>query len=186
MKTHFDIEKLVESGAITNELDFERALVADRKLRLLSKENVQFSVLREKLRDLIEKYEKAEWSHLDKISDKKIAENEQSERIAEAERKFIERRKQEIKMKLKQYDLSQEDLAMLLGHKSKTHMSELINGIKPFTLKDLIIISQLLKVAITKLVPVYLSKEDQTRVQAALKRLDKPKVKLSSGVLALA
>ena len=185
MKTHFDIEKLVEIGAITSELDYERALIADRKLRLLVKENVQFKILRKKLRDLIEKYETAEWRNAEEISDEKLLESEKSERIAEAERVFIENRKQEIRTKLKQFDLSQEDLAALLGHRSKTHMSELMNGIKPFTLRDLIIINRLLKVAITKLVPVYLSKEDQVRLNEVIRQLGKPKVKLTSDDLVL-
>lgn len=180
MKTHFDIEKLVENGAITNELDYERALVADRKLRLLSKENSHFKTLRLKLRDLIEKYEKREWNNVNEVSNEKVLESEKSERIAESERLFIEKRKQAIKQKLKELDLSQEDLALLLGHRSKTHMSELINGIKPFTLKDLIIINRILKVEITKLVPVYLSKEDQLKVKEAVRILDKPKVRLTS------
>lgn len=42
---------------IQNELDFERALIADRKLRVLSKENPKFKTVRKKLRDLIEQYE---------------------------------------------------------------------------------------------------------------------------------
>ena len=49
MKTHFDIEKIVEKGAIANELDYERAMIADRKLRLLSKEGTYFKQLRAKL-----------------------------------------------------------------------------------------------------------------------------------------
>lgn len=186
MKTHFDIEKLVESGSITNELDYERALIADRKLRLLSKENSHFKTLRLKLRDLIEQYEKAEWNDVESISDGKVLESEKSERIAKEERLFIEIRKREIRKRLKELDLSQEDLALLLGHKSKTHMSELINGIKPFTLKDLIIINRLLKVELAKLIPVYLSKEDQIKVREAVKQLGKPKIRLKSDDLVLA
>ena len=45
MKTHFDIEKIEEKGVISNELDYDRALIADRKLRLLAKENVYFKNL---------------------------------------------------------------------------------------------------------------------------------------------
>lgn len=186
MKTHFDIEKLVEKGAIANELDYERALVADRKLRLLSKENSYFKTLRLNLRNLIEKYEKAEWNNVADITDKKVLESEKAERIAEAERLFIDKRKEEIKKKLKELDINQEDLALLLGHRSKTHMSELINGIKPFTLKDLIIINRLLKIEITKLIPVYLSAEDQIKVKEAVKKLDNPKVSLTSDDLILA
>lgn len=183
MKTHFDIEKIVENGSISNELDYERALVADRKLRLLSKENKNFKSLRLKLRAIIEDYENAEWNNIDEITDDKLLESEKSERIAEAERLFIEKRKQEIKKKLKDLDLNQEDLAKLLGHRSKTHMSELINGITPFKLKDLIIINRLLKIDIDKLVPIFLSKEDQLKVIDAVKLLDNPKIKLTSNDL---
>lgn len=186
MKTHFDISALVESGSITSELDYERALIADRKLRLLSKENAHFKALRQKLRDIIEKYENAEWNNVESISNEKILESDNAERIAEAERSFIDMRKQEIRKRLKELDLSQTDLALLLGHRSKTHMSELINGIKPFTLKDLIIINRILKVEITKLVPVYLSKEDQIKINEAIRKLNKPKIELTSDDLTLA
>lgn len=179
MKTHFDIEKLVENGSITNELDYERAMIADRKLRLLSKEGAHFKNLRLKLRDLIEEYESSEWSDLDNITEEKLLESEKSEQIAEFERIFIETRKQEIRKTLKELDLTQENLAVILGHKSKTHMSELINGIKPFTLKDLVIINRLLKIDLQILVPIFLSKDDQLKVKEAVKSLDKPKIKLT-------
>lgn len=180
MKTHFDIEAIVEKGIITNELDYDRALIADRKLRLLAKESIHFKNLRTKLREIIEKYEASEWSDVDKIDDQKLAESAKSERIAELERQFLENRKQAIRKKLKELDLTQENLASLLGHKSKTHMSELMNGIKPFTLKDLVIINRLLKIDIALLIPVFLSKEDQVKVQEAVIKLDKPKVRLTS------
>jgi hypothetical protein len=180
MKTHFDIEKIVDKGIITNELDYDRALIADRKLRLLAKESLHFKNLRAKLRDIIERYEISEWSDIDKIDDNKLSESAKSEHIAELERQFIENRKQAIRKKLKELDLTQENLALILGHKSKTHMSELMNGIKSFTLKDLIIINRLLKIDITLLIPVFLSKEDQVKVKEAVIKLDKPKVRLTS------
>ncbi|MGB1283228.1 MAG: hypothetical protein ACPG44_02070 [Polaribacter sp.] len=57
MDTQFDISHLIEIGKIQSELDFERALITDRKLRVLSKENPKFKSVRKKLRDLIEEYE---------------------------------------------------------------------------------------------------------------------------------
>lgn len=180
MKTHFDIEKIVEKGIITNELDYDRALIADRKLRLLAKESLHFKNLRTKLRNIIERYEISEWSDITKIDDSKLSESAKSEHIAELERLFIETRKQAIRKKLKELDLTQENLALILGHKSKTHMSELMNGIKPFTLKNLIIINRLLKINIAVLIPVFLSKEDQVKVKEAVIKLDKPKVRLTS------
>lgn len=185
MKTHFDIEKIVESGIITNELDYDRALIADRKLRLLAKEDLHFKNVRTKLRDLIEKYENAEWNDLDQIDNNKLLESDKSEHIAELERVFLENRKQAIRKKLKELELTQENLALILGHKSKTHMSELMNGIKPFTLRDLIIINRVLKIEIAVLIPVFLSKEDQTKVKEAVIKLGKPKVKLTSEDLVL-
>ncbi|AIM38122.1 DNA-binding protein [Sphingobacterium sp. ML3W] len=185
MKTHFDIEKLVESNSISNELDYERALIADRKLRLLSKESVHFKNLRSKLRDLIEAYENVEWNDVNNISDQKLAESDNYERIAEFERLFIDNRKQEIRKKLKKLELTQENLATILGHKSKTHMSELINGITPFTLKDLVIINRLLKIDLNILVPNFLSQEEQMRVKNAVNTLNKPNIKLSSDDLVM-
>jgi antitoxin component HigA of HigAB toxin-antitoxin module len=185
MKTHFDIEKIVEKGIITNELDYDRALIADRKLRLLAKESLHFKNLRTKLRNIIERYEISEWSDIDNIDDNKLSESAKSEHIAELERLFIENRKQAIRSKLKELDLTQENLALILGHKSKTHMSELMNGIKPFTLKDLIIINRLLKINIAALIPVFLSKEDQVKVKEAVIKLDKPKLRLTSADLVL-
>lgn len=46
MKTHFDIEKIIKDGKINNELDLERAQIADRKLRLLAKEDSSFVSVR--------------------------------------------------------------------------------------------------------------------------------------------
>lgn len=81
-----NINKLVNKGSILNELDYERALIADRKLRRLAKDNAHFKKLRLKLRDLIEQYEKQEWSDVDSIDEKKLAESEKSEYTAELER----------------------------------------------------------------------------------------------------
>lgn len=185
MKTHFDIEKIVESGSISNELDYERALLADRSLRLLAKENAHFKNLRLKLRNLIEQYEASEWSILEQIDDTKLFESAQAERIAELERLFLDTRKKIIREKLKNLDLNQENLAAILGHKSKTHMSELINGIKPFVLKDLIIINKLLNIDLKLLVPIFLSLEDQKKVTDAVKKLGNPKIKLTDELLVL-
>jgi len=185
MKTHFDIENLVDKGIITNELDYERALIADRKLRLLAKDNLHFKNLRIKLRNIIEVYENQEWSNTE-ISQKKIIESDKYEQIAASERIFIENRKIAIKTKLKELSLTQEDLSSILGHKSKTHMSELINGIKPFTIKDLIIINRILKIEMNVLVPNFLSTEEQNRVKAAVVKLANPKIKLTSKDLVFA
>lgn len=186
MKTaDFDIEKIVKRGAITNELDYERALIADRKLRILSKENRHFKNVRNNLRDLIEQYESLEWDDLESITDEKVIESNKFEKITEMERVFIEARKSEIKNKLKELNLTQQDLAKILGHKSKTHMSELMNGIKPFTLRDLIIINRIFKVNMNKLLPLFLSNDDQIKLKEAVKSIKSPNLKLKSDDLIL-
>src|SRR5688572_27964504 len=138
MKTQFDIDKVIELGKIQNELEFERALIADRKLKQLAKEDSKLQIVRKQLRDLIEEYENSNWSDSSKISEDKIRESDIAELIAEKERLFLQRRKDLIKTKLKEYDLTQQKLGLLLGHKSKTYISELMSGISPFSLKDLI------------------------------------------------
>jgi antitoxin component HigA of HigAB toxin-antitoxin module len=176
MKKSFDIEKLIESGVIENELEYERAMIADRKLHLLSKENAYFKKIRRKLRSLIEIYEKANWSDASKITGRKLAESQKAEKIAEAERVFLEDRKAVIRKKLKSLDLTQEDLANILGHKSKTHMSELVNGIKPFTISDLVAISCLLGIEMNRLVPTFLPYERVIKMQAAIAKLNNVKL----------
>ena len=42
MKTAFDIDKIIERGIISNETDYDRALLMDRKLRILAKEKKYF------------------------------------------------------------------------------------------------------------------------------------------------
>jgi hypothetical protein len=45
MNTQFDISEILQSGKIENELGFERALIADRKLRMLTKEDVKYEAV---------------------------------------------------------------------------------------------------------------------------------------------
>jgi len=185
MKTQFDILELIKLGEIKNELDFEGALISDRKLRVLSKENPKFKTLRKKLRDLIEVYENKNWSLDSRISDKKLRESDIAELIAEKERQFIERRKELIKSKLKKVNLNQQDFGAILGHKSKSYISELMNGINPFSLRDLIIINRLLKIDLTDLVPTFLPQNERVKIRTSIEKLENPKLKLSKEDFAL-
>lgn len=186
MKTQFDISQLIESGKIQNELDFERALIADRKLRVLTKENPKLKSTRKKLRDLIEQYENQNWNPNSRISEKKLRESDIAELIAEKERIFIQRRKELIRKKLKTLNLTQQDFGKILGHGSKSYMSELMNGISPFSLKDLIVINRLLKIDLTDLVPTFLSQSDRMKIRTTIEKLDNPKLRLSKNDLAIA
>ena len=186
MTTQFDISQLIVSGKIQNELDFERALIADRKLRVLAKENPKFQTTRKKLRDLIEQYENQNWSANSIISDKKLRESDVAESIAEKERQFIQRRKELILKNLKNLNLTQQDFGKILGHGNKSYISELMNGVSPFSLRDLIVINRLLKIDLTDLVPTFLPQSDRKKIRTTIEKLDNPKLNLSKNELEIA
>ena len=179
METQFDIENVLKSGKLKNELDYQRALIADRKLRVLGKENYRLKRLRSQLRDIIEQYENKNWSDDSNIDSKKIHESDLSELIAEKERLFIQKRKDLIKNELKKKNLTQQNLGLILGHKSKTYMSELMNGVSPFTLNDLIVINRLLKIDLTDLVPTTLSHIQRVAISRSIEKIGSEKLKLS-------
>jgi hypothetical protein len=179
MKTQFDIEKVLKSGKLRNELEYERALIADRKLRVLSKENYRLKPLRKKLRDLIEKYEDKNWSSNSEISEQQIRESDLAELIAEKERLFIKKRKELIKTQLKNRSITQQELGLILGHTSKTYMSELMNGISPFTLNELIVINRLLNIDLTHLVSTTIPSKQRNRIKESIKKIGAEKIKLN-------
>lgn len=99
---------------------------------------------------------------------------------------FIQRRKDLIHKKLKSLDLTQQDFGKILGHLSKSYISELMNGVSPFSLKDLIVIHRLLKINLSDLVPTFLPHSDSAKIRTTIKKLDNPKLKLSKADLAIA
>ncbi|WP_423737076.1 helix-turn-helix domain-containing protein [Chitinophaga caseinilytica] len=180
-----DIEKLIASGVIKNELEYQRAMVANRKLRLLAESSAHFKNLRSKLLELLEKYEKIVWSDADTVSVAQVDQSDLAAAIAEKERIFFEKRKKTIQRKLKEFNLTQEELGLILGHKSKTHMSELINGVKPFTLTDIVVISKIFKLEIDLLIPKYLTYDKIDRINTAIDVINKPKLNTAKRELAL-
>nr|WP_299072973.1 hypothetical protein [uncultured Allomuricauda sp.] len=89
METVFDLNKALLPGGIRNELDLERAFIADRLLRVMAKENPKLKIVREKLRDMIFVYEDKNWSRNSNITQKQIEESDQAELKAEKERPLI-------------------------------------------------------------------------------------------------
>lgn len=185
MKLQFDISKLLNAGIIQNELELERALIADRNLRVLSKENPEFAKTRKKLRDLIEQYENKNWNTDSEIPNSKIEESDLAELIAEKERQFIQKRKELIRQKLKNINLTQQDFGKILGHNNKSYISELMNGVSPFSMRDLIIINRLLKIDLTDLIPTFLPQSEQNKIKNTIKSFDNPNLKLSKDDFAI-
>ena len=160
----FDLEKLLKKGVITSELEYERAMEAFKISKNLGAEEPKFLVSREKLFDILENYEKQHWSHVDLVTDLQVIESDSAEEFVAKERAFFQKRKKKIKLRLKALNLTQGDLTAVLGHKSKTYISELINGLSPFTLKDLVILHHFLSINMKDLVPTFLNEKEMERI----------------------
>jgi hypothetical protein len=72
--------------------------------------------------------------------------------------------------------LSQNDFGALLGH-HKSYTSELLNGIRPFSQRDLILIHRLLKIDLADLIFVLIPAEAQKRIELCVANLEKVKLK---------
>lgn len=177
MKDILDIREIENIKRLENEYDLEKASLLERKLRLMIDENPDLKPLRKKLRDLIKEYEDREWSDFDKVTDSQVEESDKAEEIVNYEQKFIHKRKETIRKKLKEYDMTQQDLGLILGH-PKSYMSELINGVSQFTLKDLVIIHRILGIKLNILIPTFLQSETRDKVRESIKKLNKPKLGL--------
>lgn len=168
--------KILQKGSISSELELEKALIIERKLRLMIKENPELSESRNQLRAIIKDYENLNWSKNSIISDEKIEESDLAEIIAENERKFLATRKEIIKLKLTELGINQQDLGIILSH-SKSYISELVNGINPFNLKDLIIIHKLFNIKLESLIPTTIPQKESRRIKSSILKINKPKLK---------
>lgn len=177
-----DIKEVMNIERLDNEYDLHKASLLERKLRLMIAENPGLKPIRKKLRDLIKDYEDRHWIDLDNITDFQIEYSEKAESIVNYEQKFIQKRKESIKKKLKEFDMTQQDLGSLLGH-PKSYMSELINGVSQFTLKDLIITHRILGINLSTLIPTSLQSDTRDKLTESIKKLDKPKLKLRKTTL---
>ena len=177
MKEILNIKEIEKIERLENEYDLEKASLLERKLRLMIDENPDLRPIRKKLRDLIKEYEDREWSDFNKITDSHVLESDKAEVIVKYEQKFYNKRKDTIRKKLNEYDMTQQDLGKILGH-PKSYISELINGVSQFTLKDLVIIHRILGINLNILVPTFLQSETRDKVRESIKKLNKPKLGL--------
>lgn len=185
MKEQVDLKGILKAGKLANELDLERALILDRKLRLLVKDDPELFESRKRLRSIIKQYEKANWSKESVIDEIKIKESDIAEFIAEQERIFLEKRRNTIKEKLNKLKITQQELGKILGH-GKTYMSELMNGVSPFSMRDLIIIHRLFGIKLENLIPTIISQKDRVKIMTSLTELNKPELTLETDDLVFA
>ena len=177
MKDIVNIKEIEKIDKLENEYDLQKASILDRELKLMIDENPDLIPLRKKVRQLIKDYEDKYWSDGDKITDFQVEESDKAEIIINLEQQFIRKRKETIRKKLKDFDMNQQDLGVLLGH-PKSYISELINGVSQFTMKDLVIIHRILGINLNKLIPTYLQAETRDKIRESITQLNKPKLKL--------
>jgi len=182
MKDIINIQEVENIEQLENEYDLQKASLLERKLRLIIDENPELKPVRKKLRDLIAEYESRKWSDFENISDSKLKELEKAETIINYEQIFVAKRKESIRRKLKDFDMTQQDLGVLLGH-PKSYMSELINGVSQFTMKDLVIIHRIFGINLKMLIPTYLQSETRNQVKTSIQKLNKPKLRLRKAEL---
>jgi len=184
MKEQTDLRNILKKGVLSDELDLERALIIDRKLRLIAKVHPELTEDRTQLRLIIKSYEKLNWANNATITDDKVKESNDAEFIAEQERVFLEIRKENIKEHLTKFELTQQDLGKILGH-GKSYMSELMNGISPFSNRDLIILHRLFHIKLEYLIPTIISQKDRGKLKESLNQLNKPELRLEKEDLVL-
>jgi hypothetical protein len=185
MDIQTSLKKILKKGHLDSELEFQRASVIDRKLRLLVRDHPELTQERKQLIDILIAYEDKHWSNA-KITDQQVEESELAVQIADYENKFYKQRKLLIKSKLKEKELSQKQLGMLLGHSSETYISELVSGINPFTISDLILIHRLLGIGMDQLIPTTLNIQTIVKVRTVIAKLNNPKIHLELPDLVLA
>lgn len=153
----FSIDNLLKISSIKNEFELEQASSLFNKLRLMVKDDSSLKPLRVHLANLIEAYENEHWADENDIPEVQIQESDLAERLVKHRSTLIEQRKNRIKQRLIKLDLNQNDLAKILGHR-KNYMSELINGIRPFSQEDIIIMHRILGIKLEHLmIPVSLT-----------------------------
>lgn len=178
MKNEFNIDQILQEGLIKNELELEQASLAERQLKLISNEIPEAKVKRSRLMELIDSYETKYWLDREKITDSQVQTNDAAEESVQQHLEFSEKRKKLIRSKLKRFGLTQQEFGQILGHNNKSYISELMNGIIPFSLKDIIVISKLLKIDLNILIPTQIPEEEKIKIEQTITRLNKPKVNL--------
>ncbi|MFC2186590.1 helix-turn-helix domain-containing protein [Fulvivirgaceae bacterium LMO-SS25] len=174
----FSIQNVLKIISLKSELEYEKASSLFMQLRVLTKKDKSYEPIRNHLRDLIKNYEQKNWTNEDTITDYQITESDLAEAIVDAENEFYQKRKELIKAKLKEAGLNQNDLAKILGHR-KGYMSELINGLRPFSKDDLVVVNRLFKIKFEDLIPAFINQERATHIKKTLASLSNNKIRLA-------
>jgi transcriptional regulator with XRE-family HTH domain len=181
---NINISTLENIQCLESELEYEKALAVFKKLRWMLKDDPTLKPKRQHLKELILQFEKDNWNSDDNISDQQLAESDVAVKLIEKEEEFIYQRKEIIKKRLKKIGLNQQELGKILGHR-KNYTSELINGVRPFSKNDLVIIHRLLNIKLDKLMPTFIESEMIANINKVLEELNIEKLNLDEKTLAL-
>lgn len=174
----FDIDNILQVTTLNTELEFERASSLYLKLRWMVKDDATLEPIRKYLKELIIEFEKRNWSVENEINDIQINENDKAIELISRENKFIQNRKEVIKEKLRENKLIQQDLGKILGHR-KNYMSELINGVRPFSRDDLVVIHRILNIELKYLIPPFIRVDTAKHINKVLTELNRTRMKLN-------
>jgi transcriptional regulator with XRE-family HTH domain len=172
-----EIDNILKLDKLNSELEYEKAISIYGKLRWMAKEDNSLIPVKQHLKILIKQYEGTHWKDETKISDEQIKDSDIAEKIITSENEFIQKRKELIREKLRENGITQKDLAKILGHRPN-YMSELINGIRPFSRDDLIVIHRLFELDLNKLFPPFLKPEVTNHIKQTLNELKNSKTKI--------
>lgn len=173
----FDIDNVLKLTELKNELELEKAIALQSKLRWMSKEDTSLKPIRKHLRNLIAAYENKYWADENAVTDEQIVKSDKAAELVKFENQFNQRRKDIIKDVLNKLGLNQQNLAQLLGHR-KNYMSELINGVHPFSTSDIVVIHRLLKIKLEYLIPPFVNDDIVQHIKETVKEFKKPKLRL--------
>lgn len=164
----FAINNIIKLKKLESEIELERASSLYLKLRTLEQEDSSYTQIRKYIKKLILDYELEYWSDESKITDEQVKDSDLAEALVQAENEFNQKRKELIRQSLNKKGIKQGDLANILGHR-KGYMSELINGLRPFSKEDIVIMNRLLKVKFEDLVPPFIKQDKAVHIKKTLK-----------------
>lgn len=175
----FSIENIQKIPSLADELEYEKASSLYLQLRVLIKNDKSYQPIRDHLRNLIKTYEENNWANKNLITDEQIKDSDLAEAIVESENRFNQKRRELITTKLKEVGINQNDLAKILGHR-KGYMSELINGLRPFSKEDLVVINRLFEIKFEDLIPTFISQERAAYIRKTIDTLSNKKSSLKN------
>ena len=164
-----DIKSMIRKGEISSELELERASLAARFLRLQSEDQPELAALEQQLSTLIRDYESKNWADFKLVTEKQVKESNLAEKLAAREFKFYKQRRELIIQTLKHNGLNQNDLSAILAH-SKSYTSELLNGIRSFSMNDLVIIHKLFKIKLEDLIFTEITPDVELRIRETFEK----------------